>query len=71
MNYSDPTGRNHESLHHELMAVYLMYPEYSQPEYGGGDFARMVHKFAADDFYKTHFVAMAYLGLDWQRTWPE
>jgi hypothetical protein len=54
-------GQTQEELWAALYAVYLAYPEYSDPAYGTGDFFTMVQKFAADDFYKLHREAKAFI----------
>jgi hypothetical protein len=61
--YSKVEGKSIEALEAELQAVYASYPEYHAPEYGGGDFAVMVKRFAEDDFYKLHYVARTYREL--------
>ncbi len=50
----------------ELRQVFDSYPEYHDPELGGGSFDSMVVKFANDDFYKLHLVAKRYLELSQQ-----
>lgn len=58
--YKDPTGKTKDELYSMLREVYDAYPEYNDPDYGGGDFDKMVLKFAIDDFFKLHYVAKAY-----------
>ncbi|MBC8741704.1 hypothetical protein F6X40_34650 [Paraburkholderia sp. UCT31] len=62
-NYTRVEEKSVEQLEAELRAVFDAYPEYRDPEYGGGDFSAMVKKFAADEFYKLQYVARTYLEL--------
>lgn len=62
-HYAKVEGKSCAQLEEELRAVYTAYPEYSDPDCCGGDFDAMVVKFAADDFYKLHYVAQRYLDL--------
>lgn len=61
MPYSPVENKTVVELETELIAVYLKYPEYSDPLYGGESFIAMVEKFATDDFYKLHLVAKEYM----------
>jgi hypothetical protein len=62
-SYARSEGKSVAQLEAELKAVYGTYPEYSDPIFGGGNFAKMVVLFADDDFYKLHYVAKRYLAL--------
>lgn len=62
-HYAKVEGKSKEQLDVELKEIYSAYPEYSDPDYGGGDFLAMVRKFAGDDYYRAHYAARQYLGL--------
>ena len=64
MGYSPAEGKGIEELEAELRRVYRDYPEYSDPELGGGDFRAMAERFAGDEFYNLHKVAKRWLELD-------
>lgn len=57
MSYSSPLGKTSVQLEQELLFVYNSYTEYRDYM----SFAEMVKKFANDDFYKLHLVAVEYL----------
>jgi hypothetical protein len=63
LQYAQIAGKSFDQLKAELLIVYNIYPEYHDPELGGGDFTSMVKKFADDDFYHEHYVAKEYLKL--------
>jgi hypothetical protein len=61
--YAQIEGKSFDKLKAELLIIYNIYPEYHDPELGGGDFTAMVDKFADDDFYHEHYVAKEYKRL--------
>lgn len=60
-SYARTEGKTPEDIEAALRQVFLNYPEYSDPSHGLGDFNAMVCKFAADDFYHFHYLAIAHL----------
>jgi hypothetical protein len=56
-------GKSVGQLFAELRAVFGEYPEYGEPDRGGGSFAAMVGKFSGDDFFNLHFVAKRFSEL--------
>lgn len=58
--YSQIEGKTFDQLKAELLIVYNLYPEYYDPELGGGNFSSMVDLFADDNFYHEHYVAKQY-----------
>jgi hypothetical protein len=67
LQYAQIEGKSFDELKAELLIVYNIYPEYHDPEYGGGSFTDMVNKFADDDFYHEHYVAKEYRKLKAER----
>lgn len=60
MAYEKPDGKTQAELEALLREVFIAYPEYSDTLYGTGRFEDMVQRFATDNFYKLHYVAIAY-----------